>query len=242
MADISRHAPPLYGEHHLDQLYSDVDPSGYMTPAEATTPYSSQSRNGSSETLASMADLSPNDAEVSANTLRNRLSSLTDPVAIRARDRRHGSGTNSPQHRGYSSPGGSREPSISVSAPSGSEYFVSPGGTASGPGHTSPLSRSNSDEAAAPQHIERAVLSRVPSYNTALQTPVRTPCSDDLPTYQTAVSRPSTPPIPRSQSTTQLNQAANLSPGSSDVALPALPQATHGRISRYAGTNLHLNS
>lgn len=26
-------APPGYGEHQFDQLYSDVDPSGFQTPA-----------------------------------------------------------------------------------------------------------------------------------------------------------------------------------------------------------------
>ncbi|MCJ1294443.1 hypothetical protein MMC34_006001 [Xylographa carneopallida] len=212
LADINRQTPPNYGEHLFDQLYSDVDPSGYMTPAGNNTPFNSQSRSGSSENLASMGEV-PTDAEVSANTLRNRLSSLTDPIAIRARERTPGSGTSTPQLRTRASPPGSRHPSIAVSAPG--EHSAIPIARTYGSGTASPRSRSNSDEGLAPQHIERAALSRVPSYNTALQTPVRTPCSDNLPTYQDATSRPSTPPPTRSRSTPALQALRNHSNDSS---------------------------
>ena len=206
LADINCQTPPNYGEHLFDQLYSDVDPSGYMTPAGSTTPFNSQSRSGSSENLASMGDVST-DAEVSANTLRNRLSSLTEPIAVRARERTPISGTTTPQLRTRASPLGSRHPSIAISGPDeDSATFI--GGTY-GSGTASPRSRSNSDEGLAPQHIERAALSRVPSYNTALQTPVRTLCSDNLPTYQDATSRPSTPPPARSRSNPNLQPLRN---------------------------------
>ncbi|MCJ1397494.1 hypothetical protein MMC11_000687 [Xylographa trunciseda] len=195
LSDFSRQTPPNYGEHLFDQLYSDVDPSGYMTPGGSNTPFNSQSRSGSSENLASMRDVTFDD-EVSANTLRNRLSSLTDPIATRARERTPISGTSTPQPRTVASPSGSRHPSIAISAPG--EYFANSTGGAHASGTASPRSRSSSEDGLTPQHIERAVLSRVPSYNTALQTPVRTPCSDSLPTYQDATSRPSTPPPARS--------------------------------------------
>ena len=51
------HAPPLYGQHLLDQLYEDIDPSGFMTPGPASginTPFYGHSRQGSSDNLAAM--------------------------------------------------------------------------------------------------------------------------------------------------------------------------------------------
>ncbi|MCJ1380057.1 hypothetical protein MMC17_003160 [Xylographa soralifera] len=225
LADINRQTPPNYGEHLFDQLYSDVDPSGYMTPGGSNTPFNSQSRSGSSENLASMGDVST-DADVSANTLRNRLSSLTDPIAMRARDGPPISGTSTPHPRNRASPPGSRHPSIAISPPD--EYFATSIGGIHGSGTASPRSRSNSDEGLTPQHIERAALSRVPSYNTALQTSVRTPCSDNLPTYQDATSRPSTPPPVRSRSTPALQALRNNSDDSntSESSSP-LPSRAH---------------
>ncbi|MCJ1316314.1 hypothetical protein MMC15_001635 [Xylographa vitiligo] len=226
LADINRQTPPNYGEHLFDQLYSDVDPNGYMTPGGSNTPLNSQSRSGSSENLASMGD-ALTDAEVSANTLRNRLSSLTDPIAIRARERTPISGTSTPQPRTRASPPGSYNPSIAISAP-GEYPTTSIGGTYSS-GTTSPRSRSNSDDGSAPQHIERAALSRVPSYNTALQTSVRTPCSDNLPTYQDATSRPSTPPPARSRSTAALQASRIHSDDSSTSESGASQRCLGGR-------------
>ena len=226
LADINRQTPPNYGEHLFDQLYSDVDPNGYMTPGGSNTPLNSQSRSGSSENLASMGD-ALTDAEVSANTLRNRLSSLTDPIAIRARERTPISGTSTPQPRTRASPPGSYHPSIAISAP-GEYPTTSIGGTYSS-GTTSPRSRSNSDDGSAPQHIERAALSRVPSYNTALQTSVRTPCSDNLPTYQDATSRPSTPPPARSRSTAALQASRIHSDDSSTSESGASQRCLGGR-------------
>jgi hypothetical protein len=55
--DITSHAPPLYGEHVLDQLYADMEQSGLQTPAPQSgmnTPFYAQSRTGSAENLASL--------------------------------------------------------------------------------------------------------------------------------------------------------------------------------------------
>ncbi|KAL8783001.1 MAG: hypothetical protein Q9213_004958 [Squamulea squamosa] len=51
-------APPQYGEHRSDTLYSDLDPAGYVTPAGVmsgfSTPFNSQSRRGSADSLAGL--------------------------------------------------------------------------------------------------------------------------------------------------------------------------------------------
>jgi len=70
-------APPGYGQHRLDQLYNDVDPSGFQTPAGLAsglaTPSGAISRNASVDNLAFMNDTD----NLAANTLRNRLNNLS---------------------------------------------------------------------------------------------------------------------------------------------------------------------
>jgi len=71
-------APPGYGDHRLDRLYNDVDPSGFQTPAGLAsglaTPLVAISRNVSGDNLASMNESGFNNS--AANTLRNRLNNL----------------------------------------------------------------------------------------------------------------------------------------------------------------------
>jgi Arrestin (or S-antigen), C-terminal domain. len=75
----AQQAPPLYGEHTFDQLYSEVDPNGYRTPGPGSggpgTPFGALSRNISAENLPSMAAVSNTD--ISASALHSRLSSLS---------------------------------------------------------------------------------------------------------------------------------------------------------------------
>lgn len=77
---LSAMAPPGYGEHRLDQLYNNVDTSGFQTPAGLSsglaTPLGAISRNASVDNLASMNDTVLDDFAV-ANTLRNRLHNLS---------------------------------------------------------------------------------------------------------------------------------------------------------------------
>src|ERR1019366_6396703 len=77
--DIIQHAPPLYGEHVLDQLYADVDQSGMMTPAPQSgmnTPFYNQSRAGSSENLAALAGEPHSSGAVTPAALSSRLQNL----------------------------------------------------------------------------------------------------------------------------------------------------------------------
>ncbi|KAI9666024.1 MAG: hypothetical protein M1821_003959 [Bathelium mastoideum] len=194
-------APPEYGAHHLDQLYNDIDPSGFRTPHVAgmslsgtATPYA-HSRTGSSENLASLAqamDDSTNEANdengggVSASAIHSRLSHLQDQ---RSRSW--------PPHPTLSS-----HSQTSATLAPGNDYFHYSNGRSSRPTPPSsrPLSRRISDEHSSPDPDDPAVkvLSRVPSYNTAVQTPrPENPVDSSLPTYEVATSRPPTPELQR---------------------------------------------
>jgi arrestin-related trafficking adapter 4/5/7 len=87
--DLTHQAPPLYGDHQLDQIYSHVDFSGYRTPGNFSTPGTpsgNRSRNISSENLLAVdvnatggpatATNSLRPGDVSAAALRSRLQDL----------------------------------------------------------------------------------------------------------------------------------------------------------------------
>ena len=85
--DLNHSAPPMYGEHQLDQLYSEVDPSGYMTPGFALstpgTPYlhsrhasHENLRNPNAITIGSMGTSTPNSGSVNPAALEYRLQNL----------------------------------------------------------------------------------------------------------------------------------------------------------------------
>ena len=77
-ADGQRIAPPDYNTHHLDPLFSGIDPTQYITPAASTpaTPIETLSRSGSHEDVANMATTLPRD--LSATSLNSRLASIHD--------------------------------------------------------------------------------------------------------------------------------------------------------------------
>ncbi|KAH7319761.1 arrestin domain-containing protein [Stachybotrys elegans] len=194
-------APPGYGEHVLDQLYADVDMSGFRTPGFATpgfaspgmqsgvnSPLYAQSRTGSVENLAAMAD----SMAITPAALQSRLANVSlDPsnrttsyMSVHAAL----SGVNSGFNSGMASPTGHGGRPTRHDIASGSR--------------TRSNSHSNSGEdmsgRTSPDHLEidLADLSRVPSYATAVRTPARsqTMSSLVLPDYITALSTPRTPP------------------------------------------------
>lgn len=214
--DVGSNAPPLYGEHRFDQLYSEVDPNGYLTPAGAgsgvNTPFSA-SRTASTENLFTMNAASASTTSgVSANSLQNRLSNIQNPGSSRwARDRLHTVIGASGGHDGTEDEHLSAREILARN-----EHYMSCNGGSPRQPQSNPLSRQGSNEEGqrtssepqTPQHLEmnseiEAELSKVPSYHTALQMPVRSSISDDLPTYQTAISRPTTPSLPLPQSNTR---------------------------------------
>ena len=196
-------APPMYGEHQFDQLYGDIDPSGYMTPAGGAsgiaTPFYSQSASTSTENLASMDMMASSD--FAPSVLQHRLNNLEIAETNRfARDRPHAltSGDETPEHESHEARRGAD--AIQSQLP-GRGYFDNLPGTTSRHSNSNPISRRVSEEepwAATGQHIEFSSeeMSKVPSYSTALQSRA-TPINENLPNYQTAISTPApSPPLP----------------------------------------------
>lgn len=202
--------PPQYGEHQFDQLYSDIDPSGYMTPAGGAsgrgTPFQSRSRSVSAENLASMDGVASSD--FGASVLQSRLTNLdvvgfNRPVRDRSQLSTSGDGTepSSLENAGVYDTGTPQD-----SLPRSGGYFGQIGGSASGQSTSIsvPVSRrvSEEDEVTSgpmtPQHIEFSAesLAKVPSYTTALRTNPRTLVNDGLPTYQSATRPTQVPAMP----------------------------------------------
>src|SRR6478735_8380274 len=182
--ELSTIAPPGYGEHVLDQLYEDVDVSGFQTPgfqSGVSSPFYAQSRAGSNENLAALAHSRP----VAPAALSSRLADVSlDP---------------------------SRRTTSSTSLGSlGTPGFMSPTSAPQGPAPrsepaTAALTRSNSSEDSSrnsAEHVDLDVsdlteLNKVTSYQTAVKTPARSRAGTGdllLPDYQTALSAPRTPP------------------------------------------------
>ncbi|KAL9099841.1 MAG: hypothetical protein Q9163_004717 [Psora crenata] len=206
-SDLAHLTPPQYGEHEFDRLYSDIDPSGYMTPAGAqsgvNTPLNSRSRNVSIENLASMDAMASGDFP--ATVLQNRLSNLdaTSPAGSRrtVRGRSQFSSTSDSAFEQIPSSAGTPLPG---SSPTG-EYFAERAWSSADQTPVDEFSRRPSDDEGAerslPQHVEYSAgdLVKVPSYSTALRSNPRTPINEDLPTYQAATH---TGPLPSLSSAT----------------------------------------
>ena len=217
-AAIEDLTPPQYGEHQFDQLYSDIDPSGYITPAGGAsgvgTPFLSRSRNVSAEDLVSLDGIASSD--FAANVLQNRLSNLDMAGSSRLiRDRQlersqlssSGDGVNDSNsiERTRLDENGSRQNSVH-----NGNYF----GQCS-PSNSDSASRRVSEEdgmasgPVTPLHIEYSAesLAKVPSYATALQSQTRTPINDGLPTYQSATRTPGgRTPMPQPLSQVHVNR------------------------------------
>lgn len=168
--DLAHQTPPLYGDHQLDQLYSEVDFSGYRTPGNVSTPgtpFGSHSRNISSENLFALDEASGGSSapaangtgpgDVSAAALRSRLQNLRSgptPLANECNPNdqdtspdvaRRTSATNGSRHGDYFSSETSSRRSRSRSSANGSRS-VTPGPDRSSIGSGTNLSRRTSDE------------------------------------------------------------------------------------------------
>jgi hypothetical protein len=182
--ELSTIAPPGYGEHVLDQLYENVDVSGFQTPgfqSGVSSPFYAQSRAGSNENLAALAHSRP----VAPAALSSRLANVSLDPSQRTSSYTSLHSAGSP---GFMSP---------TSAPQYQAPRSEPA--------TAALTRTNSSEDSSrhsAEHIDLdatdlAELSKVPSYQTAVKTPARSRAGTGdllLPDYQTALSAPRTPP------------------------------------------------
>lgn len=183
--EVNQNAPPTYGLHQLDELYNDIDPSGFMTPggyhsmmgSGANTPFYAQSRSGSAENLASLNAVAHQPGGgASAAALQHRLQNLdmnSDRPTRFQPSRQHSSGESTPATNGEQA------------------YFDLPSA-----------------------EYDMNALARTPSYNTAVRTPLsRTPGGTldmDLPSYEIATSRPGSPNRSRSSRGTTPSPARSL--------------------------------
>ncbi|GAO14984.1 uncharacterized protein UV8b_00505 [Ustilaginoidea virens] len=178
-------APPGYGEHVLDQLYENVDISGFQTPAVqsgVSSPFYAQSRSGSVENLTSPG----HSGTIAPAALSSRLADVSlDP------SHRNRSFTSMPSQ----SPSGglSPAPGLHGCAPRSEPPSMSLTRKAS----SEDESTRNPTEQAELDAAELAELNRVPSYATAVRTPARSwtqPTAGLVPDYETALHAPRTPP------------------------------------------------
>lgn len=228
--NLEQHAPPMYGEHQFDQLYSNVDPSGFVTPAGGAsginTPFNLHSRNASTEDISSLSTTAA-EAEFYANVLQNRLYNIQDRGSSRhARDR---SATVVPAPGPLSGEAADEDSSVAArhnSLPHPDSSLPSSVGSTTRQSPSGPLSRrtSSDDDDATPlvhrtlrpeaQHIEINDMNdifRLPSYGRAVRTPVRTPANEGPPTYQAAISTTAAPPPPPLAAPLQAHTAARSS-------------------------------
>lgn len=194
--DLTHSAPPLYGEHMLDKLYSEVDPSGYLTPGLALstpgTPYL-QSRQQSHDNLRSLNAVASGNS--GGNTPNGPLS--INPAVLQYRlQNLHVSGEPSQmndQPDVQVQPASTEQSRRNSDPNTGNDYFVPHSGSGShsrgtphmSPDHNGPwpngsnaMSRRASEEEDGyqsgartpfPQYAHMEDLSRVPSYSTAVK-------------------------------------------------------------------------
>ncbi|WPG98607.1 Hypothetical protein R9X50_00140000 [Acrodontium crateriforme] len=206
-------APPEYGRHQLDQMYSDIDPSGFMSRAGSASgtpsgPFA-QSRRASFDNLASLSNgnlaslngiadsdvpVASSSAHPHASILHSRLADLQSQGQTAPITRSPGlfaghsvSGGNSPN--GLSGQHSPERYAVNTYFPNGISSNTSPHASNSVSGRTSDeiLTNGTSD-------YDISTLSRVPSYGAATRTPgAVTPFTDGPPTYFEATSRPPSP-------------------------------------------------
>lgn len=226
-------APPGYGEHILDQLYEDVDMngliSGFQTPAiqsGVNTPFYTLSRAGSAENLHHMGGMQA----VPPAALSSRL----QDVSLAAGDRTHSSNS-----LNAASPVDGATTPHSVHAPYDSNH--------NSPTQSAALSRSHSGEDVSglntPEHVEFEELNKVPSYSTAVKTPVR-PLSmiegTVLPDYNSAVSAPTSPTIATAHISNPLDSIPEVRTTDVDAApTPPRPRPSRRQTSLGFSNLLH---
>lgn len=213
-AETSLTAPPEYGRHQLDQIFSGVDPSGYITraPSGSATPSGiyAGSRRGSHENIASLNGVV--DGHSSPPTLNGTPpfphqhgSALPSILHSRLADLQE-RGPSNFQHQpsnlsnrhspsGGNSPGPGSPLSRSIPNSQPGSYFTSIGHS---PDTSAPLSRRTSDDDhtgdihSADYDVND--LSRVPSYGAAIRhSGAMTPYTEGPPSYLDATSRPPSP-------------------------------------------------
>ncbi|KKA26405.1 hypothetical protein TD95_001402 [Thielaviopsis punctulata] len=188
-------APPGYGDHTLDQIYEDAENTTTVTTPVAQSGMSSpqlyaQSRIGSNEDLHGMFQTGAASAGASPTITVAPPLAPTTPATTR--------------HGVLAAALTSRLQEVSMANRRNTSSSSLASLAAAAGIHTSRFSNAHSTDGdpasgrETPDHDpELAMLSQVPSYETAVKTPARTySYTSDmvLPDYQTVLSEPSTPP------------------------------------------------
>ncbi|KAI5370595.1 Putative arrestin-like domain-containing protein [Septoria linicola] len=240
-------APPEYGRHQLDQMYSDIDPSGFMSRAGSGpgTPagFNAQSRRGSHENVLSLNGLADGDpaalhGSAMPHLLHSRLANLQEDghsssYRIQGSSRNYSpSGGNSPAPGPAESGEHSPDRVLRSTPPVRTGSYFPP--TGSSPHSSAPISRRTSDDNHAngldahSRDFDMNDLSRVPSYGTALRTPgAVTPFTEGPPSYLEA-SRPPSP--------VQRPNAVHIRSGASS---PSTQSSNHTLTTPFAALNLN---
>jgi hypothetical protein len=167
-------APPTYERHQLDQLYDDIDPSNFLSGAN--TPFYGISRNPSVENLNGLMDATTLNNTSANSHLQSRLAALQErPDSTIAIDEE------------FAHP----SPRASISIPNGRLLAPNANGATSFRGSYHQYLHpqlANGLQTGGPQPnlgyfpvvganavYDMEALARIPSYNTAVRTPVVTP-------------------------------------------------------------------
>lgn len=197
--------PPSYERHQLDQLYDDIDPRNFMSGQN--TPFFAMSRSTSRENLNGLFN-STTAANTAANLRGGGAHDLGDLQSRLAQLQDRENHWNIDEDFAHPSPRvsiqsppqtiiPSRHSALSFRGllrqnshrnPTDSGYFPAPGQH-----HSHPLTEASNSNTTTSYDME--ALARIPSYNTAVRTPVVTPPAtrDGLPTYDIAMSTPNSP-------------------------------------------------
>jgi hypothetical protein len=227
--EFANQAPPLYGQHQFDRLYSDIDMSGYRTPGPmsgSATPFGALSRNISSEDLPSLEAITNGD--ISASALHSRLSHLhasrgtysSSPGTADSHDLEHGATAQGLPADYFSPLNGHQSGGNSHShSPENGSRRASDEQERDHLDSTVPSGMATPHQ---PQYMEVETLSRVPSYTTAIRSTARTQYDSGLPDYDAAVLSSAPRPLPPPQ------QAHLRSSGtSSPTRMPTLNETLH---------------
>lgn len=139
-------------------------------------------------------DSIPSNEDISASSLANRLSNLESrrsPTTL-VRDSETTEGGNETRFPDTRRPSDHTVGSSSTSlSDSRSDHNTSSNYASVNVSRRSSAANSSSQghSTVTPHFTEFEDISRIPSYSTAVKTPVRTPCTDDLPSYGDATSR-----------------------------------------------------
>jgi hypothetical protein len=194
-------APPTYESHRLDQLYDDIDPSAFLSGAN--TPYRALSRPASDENLRNLlldsATINNTYINSGSRTPANGEPSSPSAAQLRRRLAELQNGQDGQQiDEDFTHPSPRHSPRQSHRIPRAVSFRGSYHQNLNHLSSTSHTPPTHADYLLRPEgDYDMDALTRIPSYSTAVRTPMVTPPGSYhdvvLPTYDIAISAPNSP-------------------------------------------------